>query len=74
MAAATSASIHKDGCLSVSLPLLASSNSVRARVEVEEGRAGGVQGHIWEEKVGVRIYGHHGLRVGVRERRSGESG
>ena len=40
-AAATSASIHKDGCLSASLPLLASSNRERARVEVEEGIAGG---------------------------------
>ena len=73
-AAATSASSHRDGCLSVSLPLLASSNRERARVEVEEGITVGVQGHIWEEKVGVKRYGHHGLRVGLRKRRSGESG
>ena len=53
---------------------MASSKRARAREEVEEGIAGVVQGHIWEEKVGVRRCGQHDLRVGLRKRRSGESG
>ena len=40
-AAAMSSSSHKDGWVSISLPLLASSKRARVRVEVEEGIVGG---------------------------------
>ena len=73
-AAATSSSSHRDGCLRISLPLLASSKRARAREEVEEGIAGGGTGPYLGREGGVRRYGHHGLRVGLRKRKSGESG
>ena len=44
IAASTSASIHRDGCLSVSLPLLASSKMEIVREGLEEGTDGGGAG------------------------------